>query len=138
MKLRLPLVLAVTALLLAACDIPGVSPDPRIAMREADSKAIGNACRYAVRGLEECYATNPKAFKPAILEGWREMDAYMRDNNIQGQPAARTAQAEAGHVAAAEQAEGNGKTNPQSEAGGVKKTEDTKAKSGSKKPGIRL
>ena len=138
MKLRLTLLAALTGmtLLLAACDVPGLSPDPRLAMREADSKAIGNACRYAVRGLEECYAANPKALKPAILEGWREMDAYMRDNNIQGQPNTRTAKAAAPVASVAEAAESDGKTNPQVESSGVKKTDGTKAKD--KKSGIRL
>lgn len=81
------LLIACSALLLAACDIPGLGPDPRIAMREAEGKAIGGACRYAVRGIEECYELNPKALKTAIFEGWREMDQYMRDNKIDGQPA---------------------------------------------------
>lgn len=130
MKLRRPLrvVLASTALLLlTACDIPGVAPDPRIAMREADSKAIGNACRYAVRGLEECYNNNPKALKTAILEGWREMDAYMRENNIQGQPGP------------AVEAQAQAPLHPQGQSGHeVKKTEDTKNKATDKKSGIRL
>jgi|UniRef100_UPI0035B0F03E hypothetical protein len=80
------LLIATVALLLAACDIPGLGPDPRIAMREAEGKAIGGACRYAVRGIEECYQLNPKALKTAIFEGWREMDQYMRENKIEGQP----------------------------------------------------
>ncbi|HBH39088.1 MAG TPA: hypothetical protein DDX06_12010, partial [Curvibacter sp.] len=78
------LLIACSALLLAACDIPGLGPDPRIAMREAEGKAIGGACRYAVRGIEECYELNPKALKTAVFEGWREMDQYMRDNKIDG------------------------------------------------------
>lgn len=81
------LLIVSAALLLAACDIPGLGPDPRIAMREAEGKAIGGACRYAVRGIEECYQLNPKALKTAIFEGWREMDQYMRENKIEGQPA---------------------------------------------------
>lgn len=81
------LLIASVALLLAACDIPGLGPDPRIAMREAEGKAIGGACRYAVRGIEECYELNPKALKTAVFEGWREMDQYMRENKIEGQPA---------------------------------------------------
>ena len=81
------LLIACSALLLAACDIPGLGPDPRIAMREAEGKAIGGACRYAVRGIEECYELNPKALKTAVFEGWREMDQYMRENKIEGQPA---------------------------------------------------
>ena len=80
------LLIASAALLLAACDIPGLGPDPRIAMREAEGKAIGGACRYAVRGIEECYQLNPKALKTAVFDGWREMDQYMRENKIEGQP----------------------------------------------------
>jgi len=83
------LLIPVLALLLTACDIPGMGPDPRIAMREAEGKAIGGACRYAVRGIEECYQLNPKALKTAIFDGWREMDQYMRDNKIEGQPPER-------------------------------------------------
>lgn len=79
------LLIASAALLLAACDIPGLGPDPRIAMREAEGKAIGGACRYAIRGIEECYQLNPKALKTAVFEGWREMDQYMRENKIEGQ-----------------------------------------------------
>lgn len=84
MKSRL--LIAAAALLLAACDIPGLGPDPRIAAREAEGKAIGGACRYALRGIEECYQLNPKASKTAIFEGWKEMDIYMRENKIEGQP----------------------------------------------------
>ena len=79
------LLIPALALLLAACDIPGLGPDPRIAMREAEGKAIGGACRYAIRGIEECYQLNPKALKTAVFEGWREMDQYMRENKIEGQ-----------------------------------------------------
>ena len=32
------------ALLLAGCEIPGMGPDPKIAARLADGKAIGSAC----------------------------------------------------------------------------------------------
>ncbi len=39
-----------------------------------------------MRGIEECYQLNPKAPKTAIFEGWREMDQYMRENKLEGQP----------------------------------------------------
>jgi len=81
---RLLLIPAI-ALLLAACDIPGMGPDPRIAQREADAKAIGGACRHALRGIEDCYRLNEKASKTAVFDGWKEMDQYMRDNKIEGQ-----------------------------------------------------
>jgi hypothetical protein len=107
------LLIACSALLLAACDIPGLGPDPRIAMREAEGKAIGGACRYAVRGIEECYELNPKALKTAVFEGWREMDQYMRENKIEGQPANPPADkpaAEAGKAPAAKPAAAGAKS----------------------------
>ncbi len=72
--------------LLSGCDIPGLGPDPRIAQREEEAKAIGGACRHALRGLEDCYALNPKASKAAVFNGWKDMDLYMRENKIEGSP----------------------------------------------------
>jgi len=77
---------AALTLLLAGCEIPGLGPDPRIALREADGKAIGAACRHALRGIEDCYGLNEKALKTAVFEGWKEMDQYMRENKIEGIP----------------------------------------------------
>ena len=71
-------------LLLAGCDIPGLGPDPRIAKREADAKAIGSACRHGLRGLEDCYNQNEDAAKSDIFTGWKDMDLYMRENKIEG------------------------------------------------------
>jgi len=82
--MNLRLLTPALALLLVACDIPGLGPDPRIAQREADGKAIGAACRHAIRGIEECYRQNEKALKTSVFEGWKEMDQYMRDNKIEG------------------------------------------------------
>ncbi|MGP1628618.1 MAG: hypothetical protein ACTS5V_01645 [Giesbergeria sp.] len=82
-SLRLPIALALLSLL-GACDIPGLGPDPRIAQREEEAKAIGGACRYALRGIEDCYANNPKSSKAAIFTGWKDMDGYMRENKIEG------------------------------------------------------
>lgn len=80
------LILAPALLMLAGCDIPGLGPDPKVVQREADAKATGGACRYALRGIEDCYTLNPKAPKSAIFDGWKEMDQYMRDNKIEGAP----------------------------------------------------
>ena len=68
---------------LGGCDMLGL-PDAskQAAAKEAEGKAIGGACRHAGRALEECYALNQKALKAAIYAGWRDMDGYMRDNNI--------------------------------------------------------
>jgi hypothetical protein len=85
--------IAALLLLLAGCDIPGLGPDPRIAQREADGKAIGAACRHALRGIEDCYGLNEKAPKTSIFEGWKEMDQYMRENKIEGVPPKETREA---------------------------------------------
>jgi hypothetical protein len=82
-RLLVPLI----ALLLAGCDIPGLGPDPRIAQREADAKAIGSGCRFGMRSIEDCYTLNEKASKADIFTGWKDMDQYMRDNKIEGVPA---------------------------------------------------
>jgi len=74
-------------LLLAGCDkIPGLGPDPRVAQRDAEAKAIGGACRHALRGLEDCYTLNPKASKASVFAGWKDMDEYMRANKMEGTP----------------------------------------------------
>ena len=85
------LVAAMAVVVLTGCEIPGIWPDPRIAQREEESKAIGGACRHALRGLEDCYTLNPKASKAAVFAGWKEMDAYMRENKLEGAPRSLTA-----------------------------------------------
>ena len=50
---------------------------------EAEGKAVGSACRQSGRAIEDCYAIYSWLPKAGIFEGWREMDAYMRDNNIE-------------------------------------------------------
>ena len=58
--------------------------DPKAVQKEADARAIGSACRYGLRSIEDCYVLNPKAPKAAVFAGWKEMDQYMRDNKIEG------------------------------------------------------
>lgn len=77
---------AAMPVLLSACDIPGLGPDPRAVQRESEAKAIGGACRHALRGLEDCFTLNPKAPKAAVFAGWKDMDAYMRENKLEGAP----------------------------------------------------
>lgn len=83
--------LAATALL-SGCDMLGtlgvVTPGQKMAEAEAESKAIGGACRHALRSIEDCYRDNPKSSKAQVFEGWREMDIYMRENEIEGMPSA--------------------------------------------------
>ncbi len=83
MYIRLSTILAIT-LLTAGCDIADLMADPRANQREADGRAIGAACRHAMRGIEDCYKLNERAPKTAVYEGWKEMDRYMRENKIEG------------------------------------------------------
>ena len=85
MKRRLA-ILSFTLLLAGCDDIAALLADPRVAQRVADAKAIGSACRYGVRSIEDCYAMNDKVSKAGIFEGWKEMDQYMRENKIDGIP----------------------------------------------------
>lgn len=70
---------------LSACEQLGIDDPVKVAAaKEADAKAIGSACRHAMRAIEDCYTLNPKAQKAAVYAGWREMDEYMRDNKLEG------------------------------------------------------
>ncbi len=82
-KRIIPMLLA--AWMLAGCEQLGI-PDPakEAAAKEAEAKAIGGACRHAMRAIEDCYTLNPKAGKAAVHQGWREMDEYMRENKLEG------------------------------------------------------
>lgn len=81
------LLITLTALLLAGCEIPGMGPDPKAVKKEADAKAIGSACRHGLRSIEDCYTLNTTASKADMFTGWKDMDLYMRENKIEGVPA---------------------------------------------------
>lgn len=108
--------LALTTLMLASAMLAGCdmvtgalgieSPEKVAAMREADGKAIGGACRHAGRAIEDCYALNKKAEKASVFAGWRDMNDYMRENKIEPvPPQVATQVANAGAKAAAAEAE---------------------------------
>lgn len=88
------IILITIALLLGGCDLEKLLEDPKAAQRESDAKAIGGACRFGMRSIEDCYALNEKASKSAIFTGWKDMDQYMRDNKIEGVPAKITKNAD--------------------------------------------
>jgi hypothetical protein len=69
---------------LSGCDMLGIeSASAAAAKREAEGRAVGGACRHSARSIESCYALNKRADKAAVFAGWREMNDYMRENNIQ-------------------------------------------------------
>ncbi len=83
-----PLALAALLPALAGCDLLGLESAADIAARkEAEGKAVGGACRHAARSIEECYEQNKRADKAAVFAGWREMNDYMRENNLEAMPA---------------------------------------------------
>jgi hypothetical protein len=74
-----------TGLTLSGCDQLGIETPEKAAERQvADAKAIGGACRHAMRAIEDCYVLNPKAEKASVFAGWRDMDEYMRENKLEG------------------------------------------------------
>lgn len=84
---RPALILCLATSLLAGCDYLGIESDSQIAERkQAEAHAIGSACRHAIRSIEDCFKSNPKAGKAAVFAGWKEMDQYMRDNQVVGMP----------------------------------------------------
>jgi hypothetical protein len=115
-RLLLPAALCLTAAaLLCGCDMLGMESGSAVAARkEAEGKAIGSACRQAMRAIEDCYTLNSKAPKAAIFAGWREMDEYMRENKLEGivpvvprksaSPASAPAEGEAGAEVSADPA----------------------------------
>jgi hypothetical protein len=81
---RPALAASLLALLLAGCDMLGIeSPEKIAAARDADGRAVGAACRHAGRAIEDCYALNRRSERAAMFAGWREMNDYMRENEIQ-------------------------------------------------------
>jgi len=90
--------------LLTGCDaVTGAlgieSPEKVAAARDADGRAIGGACRYSARALEDCYALNRKSDRASIFAGWREMNDYMRENKIEAVTPQVTTQLADGKVA---------------------------------------
>ncbi|MDP2821093.1 MAG: hypothetical protein Q8O52_00215 [Sulfuritalea sp.] len=84
MKLSYGLILILLTPLLASCEQLGLeNPAAEQARVEAEGKAIGSGCRQTGRALEDCYDINRRAPKAAIFTGWRDMDAYMRENKIE-------------------------------------------------------
>ena len=101
------LLLAATAL--AGCDALGIETAPQVAAKkDAEAHAIGSACRHAVRSIEACFDTHPKAAKAAMFTGWKEMDQYMRENEILGMPSQTGSTASDPPASTADEADSHG------------------------------
>ena len=85
---RNALIAALLVALLSGCDFVqqemGIeSPAVKAAREEADGRAVGGACRQSGRAIEDCYAIYSWLPRAAVYEGWRDMDAYMRENKLE-------------------------------------------------------
>lgn len=74
--------------MLTGCDVVqqrmGIEdPALKAARAEAEGKAVGGACRQSGRAIEDCYSIYSWLPKAPIYEGWRDMDAYMRENKLE-------------------------------------------------------
>ncbi len=83
MSMYLKILLILSLIGVSACERLGV-PDraKEAALKEADARATGSACRHAGRGIEDCYVLNPNSARASVYAGWKEMNDYMRENNI--------------------------------------------------------
>lgn len=122
----------VAAFLAAGCEQLGLEDPAKLAAaKEAEGKAIGSACRHSGRALEDCYDSNAKVSKAAIFAGWREMDGYMRENQIPTMSPGKAADAEPA-APAEEKVEAPGakqekKASPAAKPGAAKQTDATPA-----------
>ncbi len=62
------------------------NPARETAVKEAEGRAIGSACRHAGRSLEDCYTLNPSAEKASVFAGWRDMNDYMMEHKLEVVP----------------------------------------------------
>lgn len=83
-----PLFILLGLLSLTACDQIGQrlgieDTAKKEAAQNAEGKAVGSACRQSGRAIEDCYSIYNWLPKAPIYDGWKEMDAYMRENQLE-------------------------------------------------------
>ena len=59
------------------------APAVKAARLDAEGQAVGSACRQSGRAIEDCYSIYSWLSKASIYQGWRDMDAYMRENKLE-------------------------------------------------------
>lgn len=117
------LLLTLCGLALAGCEQLGIENPAQIAAaKEAEGRAVGSACRHSGRALEDCYALNKKASKAAVFSGWRDMDAYMRENNIETVPPVGVQKKTSPEAAPAEKTDKPAEAPPEKKAGAAHTT----------------
>ena len=114
-------------------------PSKKEARLEPEGKAVGSACRHSGRAIEDCYSIYSWLPKAAIYAGWREMDAYMRENQIETVPPQLPPPEPPGAKKKKKAADSEGDSGADSDKGGDKASdkdaEKTEAKPEEKAPG---
>ena len=87
-SMRTALIATLLLIGLSGCDVVKqrmgiVDPAEKAAQSDAEGRAVGGACRQSGRAIEDCYSIYSWLPKASIYEGWRDMDAYMRDNKLE-------------------------------------------------------
>jgi hypothetical protein len=73
---------------LTGCDLVteklGVeTPASKAAKVDAEGRAVGGGCRHSGRAIEDCYSIYSWLPKSSVYTGWRDMDEYMRENQLE-------------------------------------------------------
>lgn len=59
------------------------TPASKAAKVDAEGRAVGGGCRHSGRAIEDCYSIYSWLPKSSVYTGWRDMDAYMRENQLE-------------------------------------------------------
>ena len=79
----LPILLAIAGCEQVTQKLGLEDPAKKEARLDAEGRAVGSGCRHSGRAIEDCYAIYTWLPKESIFAGWREMDEYMRENNLE-------------------------------------------------------
>lgn len=104
------------------------------ANQQAEGKAVGSACRQSGRAIEDCYSIYNWLPKASIYEGWKEMDGYMRDNQLETVAPQLPPPESPAAARKRRKAEASGSTEPDSEKSSAKEETSSAAKTDEKSP----
>jgi hypothetical protein len=97
------------------------------ATQQAEGKAVGSACRQSGRAIEDCYSIYNWLPKASIYEGWKEMDAYMRENQLETVAPQLPPPESPSAAKKRKKAEASAAAEPEAEKAGAKEESSTKS-----------
>lgn len=104
------------------------------AAQQAEGKAVGSACRQSGRAIEDCYSIYSWLPKASIYEGWKEMDAYMRENQLETVAPQLPPPEPPSAAKKRKKAEASAAAEPEPDKAGAKEEEKSSAKTDEKTP----